>query len=95
MAFPAYVNMVARGVDADIDSHLASCIRFAGCSNREIRITHVQRYLNSVTRGWTNGETCYRVEWTSYLGWKAYMMMTGCLASGPCDLRVLECGCHN
>ena len=95
MAFPAYQNMLSlTGSEADVRRHLKSAIQFARCSDREVWIEHMAtRTFKTLPT-----EVHYRLTWTSYLGWKAYSYMTGCLASGPCELRVLneECDmvCH-
>ena len=77
--FPAYQNMISHSSDpAPI---LESAMRIYNATPDDVRITDV-----APTWRWEQPQfkSRYTLAWDTYIGWKVYMYMTGCLAS---DLR--------
>lgn len=77
--FPAYANMLSFGTIEASQRTLDEARRYANATEADIVATNVTQSLG--IKG--NVETHYRLEWTTYRGWKAYMYCTGCLAFDP------------
>lgn len=73
--FPAYQRMSTHDSKDQVEYNLRMAYRIFGVIDpNECKI------VDFVARpDWST----YRLEWTTYLGWKCYMYMTGCIASDP------------
>ena len=78
---PSYVNMVSRDDSATILRRHADHLRFYNATDADCSITNIEP-----TKPWDKvfpDGTEYRLLINSYLGWKVYMLHTGCYASKP------------
>jgi hypothetical protein len=75
--FPAKQNMATAS--ADPQASLDFAMRYYGAKPDDIRIT-----ASEPARSWERGiKTHYTLEWRTYVGWKVYMFLSGCMASDP------------
>ncbi len=53
---------------------------YTGATADDIALSGLETVQYGQWKGWKN----YRLDWTTYRGWRAYMYMTGIIA---CDLK--------
>lgn len=81
------VNMCSMTHSEDqVINHYESCCKFYGAKEEDIEITNIMPdpyRLNNPEKYANFPKTHYSVIYYTYLGWKTYMLMTGCFASDP------------
>lgn len=84
--YPGRQNMlsIAR-TPAEVVQLLADAARVRGATAADVRVGDMV-YDERIPIGpmMTEG-THYQCHWYTYLGWKTYMLLTGCLASDPAE----------
>ena len=84
MRFPAYQNMISIDDSATILRRHAHHLQLFNATNEDCRIEKLEEIGHDppfLTR--------FQLHWSTYVGWKVYMLHTGCFAFIP-DLEPQE-----
>src|SRR5262245_44878606 len=80
---PAYANMLGGSLRGDIEKQLARNARIIGARADECvirKMAPVRSWEVAHTQGY---RTRYQLHWTTYRGWRVYMLQAGRFASDP------------
>ena len=87
--FPAFQRMISRDDSATILRRHADHLRHYNATDADC---HIERLEETNAFDKSQGFQCnYELHWTTYLGWKVYMLHTGCFASDPAFEPSLSC----
>ncbi len=82
--WPAYQNMCSFRTKEDILKDHEYNLRLRYCPAEECVLSDWDEYSEEHCKRFPNTpRTHFKITWTSYAGWKTYMLHTGCLASIP------------
>jgi hypothetical protein len=77
--FPAHQNMISNMPPDQVMQKFESDMKFYGAGANDCRIENMKDCYS-----YENPFKCrYQLYWDTYIGWKVYMLHTGCLASDP------------
>lgn len=79
--FPGYQNMISHAKAEEIEARHAYNLAHYGATDMDCRVASLR---DTDTFDQSKGFHCrYQLHWATYLGWKVYMLHTGCFASLP------------
>ncbi len=77
--FPGYQNMISHMTVDQVKAAFQDNLKFYNANENDCRIENIHK-----CHDYDNPFKCrYQLHWNSYVGWKVYMLHTGCLASDP------------